>query len=62
MRAAIVRAYRHGGIAWLDVPVLRLVRALGVVLERVEGRGRVVEHRVVEDQVLLVSLWVAPAN
>ena len=43
VRAAIVRAYRHGGIAWLDVPVLRLVRALGVVLERV-GRGRVVEH------------------
>ena len=53
VRAAIVRAYRHGGIAWLDVPVLCLVRALGVVLERV-GRGRVVEHcvrgRVVEEQ------------
>ena len=41
---ACVRAYRHG-IAWLDVPVVLLVRAL-IVLERV-GRGRVVVHRCV---------------
>jgi len=66
VRAAIVRAHRHGGIAWLDAPVLCLVRALGVVLERV-GRGRVVEHcvrgLVIEEQEcqLLASLWV-PAD